>query len=156
MSYDRLGQTKVRSNGRKISIFDKVNDIKADLKEIIPEVKDEQLIQLFSKVRSYYLNKKKGVPLGRRSNIKGVRPLTEIEELLFNYLMRNNLNPGTTYRWFIATRLPPDIKDRLARGLINQKVAMHISANRRRTKNSVEGLIMMEEIRTIIQKLDWK
>lgn len=155
MSYDRLGNYQIRQNGRKVSMFDKVNEIKRDLKELIPEIEGEQLIALFSKVRTYYMNKKKGIFVGRKA--KGIlRPPTEIEELLYGYLIKNNLNPSTTYRWFIATRLPADIKEKLSKGQIGQKQAMAISANRRRTKNSVNGLIMMEEIRTIIQKLDWR
>ena len=110
---------------------------------------------LFSRVRTYYKNNKKGVSVGRRGK-GGLRPLTEVEEILYGYLIRKGLNPCTTYRWFIATRLPDDIKYKLAKGQIGQAQAMKISANRRRTKQSVDGLLMMEEIRTIIQKLDWR
>ncbi len=162
MSYDRIGNTRIRERcvrdgkivGRKRSIFDKVNEIKSDIKASIPEINDDKLIPLLSKIRTYYCNKKKGVPLGRRGQ-KGFRSLTQVETLVFDYMLKNNLNPSTTYRWFIATRLPQDIREKLAKGQIGQRKAMEISANRRRTKNSVNGLIMMEEIRNIIQKLDW-
>jgi hypothetical protein len=60
------------------------------------------------------------------------------------------------YRWFIATRIPSDIKYKLSKGQISYKTAMKISSNRRRTKNSVDGLMLMEEIRNIVQKLDWR
>ena len=155
MSYDRIGNCNVRSNGRKVNIFDKVNSIKAELKEILPEVDGEKLVVLFSKVRTFYLHKKKGVPVGRAYNGK-FRKMTEIEELLYGYLLKNGLNPSTTYRWFIATRIPVDVKHKLATNQISYKTAMQISANRRRTKNSVQGLILMEEIRAIVQKLDWR
>ncbi len=155
MSYDRLGNHRIRWGGKKINMFDKVHEIKSDLKEILPELEGEQLIHLFSKVRSFYVNKKKGVTVGRK--VKGeFRPMTEVEEILYGYLMNKGLNPSTTYRWFIATRLPNDIKTRLARGQVSYKTAMKISANRRRTKNSADGLIMMEEIRNIVQKIDWR
>lgn len=154
MSYDRIGNHSVRSNGRKVNIFDKVNSIKTELKEILPEIEGEKLIALFSRVRTFYVNKKKGVTVGRRCKGK-YRPMTEIEELLYGYLIKNGLNPSTTYRWFIATRIPSDIKHKLATNQVSYKTAMSISANRRRTKNSVQGLMMMEEIRNIIQKLDW-
>lgn len=155
MSYDRIGNYQVRSNGMKINIFDKVNEIKKDLKELLPEIEGDKLISLFSKVRTFYSNKKKGVSVGRKS--KGIlRPLTEIEEVLYGYLVKNGLNHSTTYRWFIATRLPSDIKLKLSKGQVSYKTAMKISANRRRTKDSVDGLIMMEEIRNLIQKLDWR
>jgi len=163
MSYDRIGNYRIREKhvrdgtlvGRKRSIFDKVSEIKRDLKDIIPEIKDDELIPILSKIRTYYRHKKKGIPLGRKG-WKGYRKLTNVETIVYDFLTKNNLNPCTTYRWFIATRLPQDIREKLAKGQIGQRTAMQIAANRRRTKNSVTGLLMMEEIRNIIQKLDWQ
>ena len=163
MSYDRIGNTRIREKyvhdgkliGRKRSIFDKVNEIKRDLKLIIPEMQDDKLIPLLSKIRTYYCNKKKGVPLGRKG-YKGFRKLTKIESLIYDYFLQKGLNPSTTYRWFIATRLPQDVREKLAKGQIGQRKAMEIASNRRRTKNSVKGLMMMEEIRSVIAKLEWR
>ena len=84
------------------------------------------------------------------------RPLTVNERILYDYLLRHDLNPSTTYRWFLATRLPQDIREQLAKGKIGQQLAMQIAANRRRTKHSTTGLLMMEDIRNIIRKLDWR
>jgi len=155
MSYDRIGNTHVRIDGRKVNIFDKVQEIKQDLKELLPEIEGDKLIAIFSRVRTYYTNKKKGVYVGR-SNKNILRPLTEIEDILYTYSLQKGLNPSTTYRWFIATRLPSDVKIQLQKGQISYKIAMKISANRRRTKHSADGLILMEEIRNIVQKIDWR
>ena len=164
MSYDRIGNTRIRYKevidgklvGRKRSIFDKVNEIKRDLKSIMPEVKGDELIKMFSHCRNFYYGK---LYYGRRASPKNKvrnRELTANEKIVYDYMLKNNLNPSTTYRWFIATRLPQDIREQLAKGKIGQLQAMRISANRRRTKNSTEGLLMLEEIRSIIQKLDWR
>ena len=163
MSYQRLGNTRIRFKtvrdgkivGRKRDIFDKVNEIKRDIKAILPEIKSDELIGMLSRCRNYYFG---NLHYGRRGpeNKKRKRELTINERILYDYLLKNNLNPSTTYRWFIATRLPQDIREKLAKGKIGQKQAMQIAANRRRTKNSTEGLLMMEEIRSIIQKLDWR
>ena len=152
MSYDRIGNTKIRENGKKRSIFDKVNEIKSDIKSILPEVEGDRLISMLSKIRTYIAHKKKGIPLGRKG-WKGYRKLTNNESILYEYLLKNNLNPSTTYRWFIATRVPEDVKDMLARGKLSIKKAMEISANRRRVKESNKGLLMMEELRTIMRGL---
>ena len=151
MSYDRLGNTRIRYNtvidgkivGRKRSIFDKVNEIKHDLKTIIPEVRSDDLIGMFSRCRNYYYGK---LYFGRRDikENRKKRDLTVNERILYDYLLKNNLNPSTIYRWFIATRLPQDIREQLAKGKIGQRIAMQISSNRRRTKDSTEGLLMME------------
>ena len=163
MSYDRLGNTRIRYNtvrdgkvvGRKRDIFDKVNEIKRDLKAILPEIKSDELIGMLSRCRNYYHG---NLHYGRRDeeNKHRKRELTINERILYDYILKNNLKPSTTYRWFIATRLPQDVREKLSKGQIGQKKAMEISANRRRTKDSTEGLLMMEEIRAIIQKLDWR
>ena len=152
MSYDRIGNTHIRENGKKRNIFDKVNEIKKDLELILPEIEGDRLIAMFSKIRTYYMHKKKGVPMGRKG-WKGYRDLTINEKILYEYMLKHNLNPSTTYRWFIATRLPEDIKDKLQKGKVSLKVAMNISANRRRVKMSNQGLLIMEEIRTIMRGL---
>ncbi|RLI96334.1 MAG: hypothetical protein DRO96_03405, partial [Candidatus Aenigmatarchaeota archaeon] len=112
VSYDRIGNTRIRYKGTKKSIFDKVNEVKIDLKEILPEIEGDRLIAMVSKIRTYLAHKKKGVPMGRYG-WKGFRELSAAERILYDYMLRNNLNPGTTYRWFIATRIPSDVKDKL-------------------------------------------
>lgn len=152
MSYDRIGNTRIRDNGKKKCIFDKVNEIKSGIKDILPEVEGDKLISMLSKIRTYCSHRKKGVPLGRRGQ-KGYRSLTNNESILYEYLLKNNLNPSTTYRWFLATRIPSDVQDKLSKGQLSVKKAMEISSNRRRVKESNMGLQMMEEIRIIIRGL---
>ena len=152
ISYDRLGNWRIREKGHvKKSLFQKVAEIKDDIKRIIPELDSDGLISMLSHCRRYYEGK---LFYGRRTNPnKQPRDLTANERLLYDYILKNNLNPCTTYRWFLATRLPSDIKEKLAKGQIGQKKAMQISANRRRVKNNNMGLLMMEEIRNIVSGL---
>lgn len=152
MSYDRIGNWRIRENGKKRNIFDKVNEIKEGIKTILPEVEGDKLISMLSKIRTYISHRKKGVPIGRRG-WKGYRELTFNEKVLYEYLLKNDLNPSTTYRWFLATRIPEDVREKLSKGKISVKKAMQISANRRRVKNSNLGLLMMEEIKTIMRSL---
>ena len=152
MSYDRLGNWRIREKGRqKKSLFLKVSEIKQELKRIIPEISSAGLISMLSHCRRYHGGK---LYYGRRTNPnKKPRELTHNERLLYDYLLKNKLNPCTTYRWFIACRLPSDIKEKLAKGQIGQKKAMYIAANRRRVKDSNMGLLMMEEVRSAIHGL---
>jgi len=152
MSYDRIGNWRIRENGQKRGLFDKVNEIRQGIKTILPELEGDKLIAMLSKIRTYVAHKKKGVPLGRKG-WNGYRDLTFNEKVLYEYLLKNNLNPSTTYRWFLATRIPEDVRDKLSKGRISVKKAMQISANRRRVKHSNLGLLMMEEIRTIMRSL---
>ena len=152
MSYDRIGNWRIREKGqKKKSLFQKVDEIRHDLKGIIPEIEGYRLIEMLSHCRRHYNG---SLHYGRRdSSTKKPRELTSNERILYDYLLRKGLNPCTTYRWFLATRLPSDIKQKLEKGQIGQKLAMHISANRRRVKHSNQGLLLMEEIRNTIRGL---
>ena len=68
-------------------------------------------------------------------------------------MLKHNLNPSTTYRWFIACRIPSDIKDKLKQGKISFRKAFLIADNRKKSKMSNTGLLMIEEINNIVSSL---
>ncbi len=68
-------------------------------------------------------------------------------------MLKNNLNPSTTYRWMIACRVPADIKSKLAKGELSYKKALQIAGNRLRVRESNTGLLMIEEITNIVRSL---
>ncbi len=152
MSYDRIGNVNIREDGKKRNIFDKVNEIKRDIKLILPELESDKLIRMLSKIRTYLAHKRKGVPLGRRG-WKGYRDLTSNERILYEYILKNGLNASTTYRWFIATRLPSDVKERLSKGQLSFRKAMEISANRRRAEYNSKSVDILEEIKIAMRGL---
>ena len=144
---------RIREDGKKINIFDKVNTIKKELKDIFPEISGDMLLSMLSHCRRHYEGK---LHYGRRSNpdnVARVGELTTNESILYEYLLKNNLNPSTSYRWFLATRVPDDIKERLAKGKLSYKKALIISANRKRVRESNDALSMVEEINNIIRSL---
>ena len=142
--------------GRKRSIFAKVSEIKRDIKGMIPEVKDNELLGIMSRCRSFYHGVLHYGRRGTPENKKRKRELTINEKVVYDYLIRNDLNPSTTYRWFIATRLPQDVKDKLEAGKIGQKTAMKIWADRRNAKSTSISISLMEDIRNFVQKLKWE
>ena len=79
--------------------------------------------------------------------------LTQTELILYDFLLRNKYNPSTTYRWFLASRVPDDVKQKLEKGQISVKKAMEIAYNRKRVRESNFGLLMMEEMRQIVRGL---
>lgn len=152
MSYDRIGNTKIRDNGKKRCIFSKVAEIKQGIGEILPHVESDKLIRILSKIRTYLAHKKKGVPLGRRG-WKGYRALAADESLVYDYLLRNGLNPSTTYRWFIATRLPSDVRDKMSKGQLSYRKAMELSANRRKAELNSKSAEILDMIRIAMRGL---
>jgi len=144
---------KVRYKGKKIPIFDRLNKIKKDLKELLPEIEENKFLSMASHIRNFYYNK---LFYGRRNNpenIKNKKELTISEKILLDYYLKNNLNPSTTYRWFIGCRLPSDLKEKLSKGQVSFKKAMLIADNRKKSRLSNTGLLMIEEINNIVGSL---
>jgi len=144
---------RIRDKGKKINIFDKINSIKKDIKGLLPEIEDDKILPILSHIRNKHYGK---LHYGRRAlpeNLQRKRELTRTEILIYDYLLKNNLNPSTTYRWFLACRVPQDIKEKLANGQISHKKAIMIAGNRLRAKESNIGLTMMEEIQNIVLSL---
>ena len=143
----------VRYKGKKIPIWDRINRMKNDLKELLPEIEENKFLSMASHVRNFFYG---NLYYGRRTK-KGdpqkKRFLTEAEKILLDYYIKNNLNPSTTYRWFVACRLPSDIKAKLQKGQVSFKKAMLIADNRKKSKLSNTGLLMIEEINNIVQSL---
>ena len=143
----------VRYKGKKIPIFDRINRIKNDLKALIPEVDEDKFLSMLSHIRNFAYGK---LHYGRRAvkeNLNRKRELTANEKILYDYMLKNKLNPSTTYRWFIACRLPSDVKEKLQKGEISFKKAQLIGDNRKKSKMSNSGLLMIEEINNVITSL---
>jgi hypothetical protein len=95
---------RVRDKRRKINIFDKVHQIKTDIKALLPEIEEDRLLPIFSHLRAFYEG---NLHYGRRNvpeNRQRKRELTNAEKIIYDYLLKNNLNPSTTYRWLLACR----------------------------------------------------
>lgn len=151
----RMVNMNVREDGRKRNIFEKVNEIEEQVYANLPEIKGDRkkLINILCHCRRFYEGK---LHWGRRSvkaNLKKVRDLTRVEREVYDALLRHGHNPSTTYRWFLATRVPEDIKEKLMHDRISVKKALVISANRKKTKDCKLGLLMIEEIRDAIRRL---
>ncbi|MBW2976577.1 hypothetical protein KY347_03975 [Candidatus Woesearchaeota archaeon] len=147
----KLGNTCIRENGRKVNLFREVDKIKQELKAIIPEVDDDKFTEIMGHCRRYYEG---NLYYGRRnSRTKKPRDLTHTERLVYDYLLRKKCNPSTTYRWFLATRIPDDVKEKLAKGQIGFKTAMRIAWNRKKAAETNLGILLIEDLRAIIRTL---
>jgi hypothetical protein len=108
---------------------------------------------MMSHIRNFFYGK---LHYGRR-NIKGnldrKRDLTDNEKIILDYMLKNKLNPSTTYRWFVACRLPQDVIEKLRQGKVSFRKAFLIADNRKKSKLSNDGLLMMEEINNIVRSL---
>lgn len=150
MDYMKLNNARIRENGKKRSLFDKVNEIRGFIKTILPEMDDDKLMGIMSRCRCAYEGK---LYYGRRGSATcRTREMTVSERIVYDYLLKNGMKPNTVYRWFLAARIPSDIQALLKSHRISVKQAFQMSTNRLRNRLSSEGLIMMEEIRQIIRR----
>lgn len=144
---------RVRYNGRKINLFDRINIMKNDLKELLPEIEEDKFLSMASHVRNFFYGK---LHYGRRAipeNKKNKRELTANEKVLLDYYLKNKINPSTAYRWFLACRIPSDLKEKLSQGKVSFKKAFLIADNRKKSKLSNTGLLMIEEINNVVRSL---
>lgn len=143
---------KVKGKKRKVNIFSVVNGIKKDIKQQFPELEIETIMGMLSRIRKYHIqnltHNKGKKPRGRRST-----KLTPLEMVFYDYLLKKGLNPSTTYLWFLACRVPEDVKNKVERGDLSCKEAIKIYNNRKRNKISNQGVMLIEEINEIIRGL---
>jgi hypothetical protein len=85
----------------------------------LPQLKEQNLCKIMSKIAHYHYDKKKFMLLG-------------VERELYNILIENSLNPYTIYRWLLLERVPDDIRFQLKQQKISQKKALNKAFKRRR------------------------
>ena len=104
-------------------------------------------------VKNFYYGRLFYGRANKPENKKNKRDLTANEKIILNYLLESKLSPATTYRWFIACRMPSDIIEKLQKGKLSFRRAFLIADNRKKSKLSSTGLLMMEEINNIVSSL---
>lgn len=157
MKLSGLGMTyRIREKGSKICIFEKVERIKRQLNKVLPEIDPNRLLEMLCHCRRYYEG---NLYYGRRTSDPQEKKkrkkieLSRAEHLLYDFLQRNDLNPSTTYRWFLACRLPAQIKEKLERGEVSVKVAMRTAYNHKRVRESNLAVSMLDDMRMIVRSL---
>lgn len=138
---------------RRISMMDKTILVKRELKSLLPEIEEDKYLHMLSHLCNFDKNKKQYWTRDSRKKTRTLRCLTSAEIVFLDYLLKNNLNPKTTYRWFLVSKLPEDIKDKLKKGFISVSQARKVATNRLRQRESNEGLSMMVDIQEIVRCL---
>lgn len=139
---------------RRVKMMDKVILIKRDLKILLPNVEQYKFLYMFSHLSGIHPNGKQYWSRNIRKKTKKPKNLTEEEKILLDYMLQNELNPKTTYKWFLVSKMPEDIQDRLRNNQIKSVTeARKIAMNRKRVRQSNTGLMMLDEIKNIIESL---
>lgn len=137
----------MKHKGRNVNVFDMANKLRADLQILIPEIEPTRYISILSHCRNEWIRNTTKKPIKKQWQVR----FTEVERVVYDYLLKNKINPQTAYKLFLCTRLPTDVTNQLYKGQISQKSAVHIAQNRIKGKMSNLGLLMSEEIKNIME-----
>ncbi len=79
-----------------------------------------------------------------------VKNISDVEKKVSDYLMGLNVSLKSVYAWYLASRLPEDIKSGLINGKISQKKAIRLGKNRALGKELDITWRMMDIIRKTV------
>lgn len=142
-----------REYQRRLSMMDKVVQLKKDFKTLLPEIEEDKYIIMLCHISYFCEDKKNYRSRNTRTKTFKRKPLTEAEKVMLDHLLKNNLVPITAYKWFRVCKLPEDIQDRLKKNQISVKEAIRTGTNRLKQRQSNSGLMMIEEINNIVAGL---
>ena len=148
----KMPMTKKEFN-RRMSMMDKTILIKRELKSLLPEIEEDKYLHMLSHLCNFHNNKKQYWTRDTRKKTTTLKSLTSAEIVFLDYLLKNNLSPKTTYRWFLVSKLPEDIKEKLKKGFVSVAQARKVATNRLRQRESNEGLGMIIEIQEVVRCL---
>ncbi len=93
-------------------VFEKVSTFRKLVKTIFQELDDSALIEMLREVSTWHYSR------------KGI--LSQDHLKLYELMMNNSYNPNTTYKWFLLTRSPFELREKLKLNLISQREAFAV------------------------------
>jgi len=97
----------------KGTVYDKLRGLKEGLK-VDFKLHERDLFKILGKLSSWHYPKK------RTKNMT----LSRQEAMIYEFLITNNYNPSTCYKWMLACNTNEDLQKRLMKGEISMKKAM--------------------------------
>jgi len=88
--------------------------------------------------------------------IRQITKLGDVEAKTYDLLLKNNLNPKTVYEWLLLEDVPAHIKEKLVQKKINFLDARRQYVQWKRFSDTRAGTELMEEMRNVIRRLQWK
>lgn len=123
------------------SVFEKVDRYKEILRPVICGKIDSEVKIMLCHCRHYRIGRDKS--------------LTKDERILYDFLLKNNLNPHNVYEKFVLLEAPEHIQKLLREKKIGIREAQSRSYASKRQIDSTESEEFMNEIRKIIGGVEW-
>jgi len=107
---------------KKMNVFEKINAIEEQIKLELPYLDLNKLAYIFGRI-SHYLS-------GQGSGV-----LSETERALCDFMIRNQLNDKTMYRWFLLKNAPSELKVKIINGMRLKDASHELSLYNRAREN---------------------
>jgi len=124
------------------SIFERIEDVK---KILHPKIKNKSNAEI-KVMLCHCVNKN----IGRNYS------LTKEEQELLDFILKNNLNPKTIYSYFLVFDYPAHIRSKLRDKEIGFNKAQRLAYAHRTMANRKGTQEIMEQMRNIIRRLEWR
>ena len=122
------------------SLFEKSAILTSFLQEKIKDLKTEEITVSLSHIAKHHYGYRK-------------EPLTEKEMLVYDLLLKEDINPETAYEWMLATKGEEDIKQKLENKEISQKEAIRLIRNNEERVRVNKSLSVLKECRKLIAEV---
>ncbi len=97
----------------KGTVYDKMRELKEGLNRDFT-INERELFKILSKLATWHYPKKRTKAM----------TLSKEEAMVYEFLLKNNYNPSTCYKWMLACNTNEDLQKRLMKGEISMRKAM--------------------------------
>ena len=130
----------MRADWKNKSVFEKSSILTSFLLGKIDGLKAEEIVlSLCHVAKSHYGYRKE--------------PLTEKEMLVYDLLLREDINPETAYEWVLATKGDDEVNRKLESKEISQKQAIRLTRNNEEMLRVNKSLSILKECRKLLTEV---
>ncbi len=98
----------------KGTVYDKYVRIHNTVRKIFPDIDKKKFFKIVATLSTWHYPKKRS----------DGQMLTKEQAMIYEWMLNNNYNPGTVYKWLLAMNTNKDNQDKLKKGSMSLKKAM--------------------------------
>ena len=131
---------KVRKD--QFNVFERIESVKEILMPVCPDKNSFQIRALVMRCVKFRVGQAK--------------KLTKAESMTYDLLLKHKIAPKTAYMWMLLEQCPPELRAKLEANAITLIDAHRQLVQWKRLSGSQSGQDIMDEMRIIIRRLQWR
>ncbi|MFW6450428.1 MAG: hypothetical protein ACOCZ6_05220 [Nanoarchaeota archaeon] len=96
------------------TVYDKYRKIFGEVKKAFPEIDQKEFFRITSKLSTWHYPKKRWDTM----------TLSKQETAVYEWMLNNEYNPSTVYKWMLAMNTTKDIQNKMKKGTVSLKQAI--------------------------------